>query len=103
MTRAALLFIWRHCGAFDGKPPVGVTVFVEGDEEVGSAGLTQLLEAIAPNLQPTFSSFSTPATGQSDSLPSPPPFADLPPARGGSARWTMPCIPGCTAEWSRMH
>jgi acetylornithine deacetylase/succinyl-diaminopimelate desuccinylase-like protein len=30
--------------AFDGKPPIGVTVFVEGDEEVGSAGLTQLLE-----------------------------------------------------------
>ncbi|HEX6761132.1 MAG TPA: dipeptidase [Propionibacteriaceae bacterium] len=30
--------------AFGGKPPVGVTVFVEGDEEVGSAGLTQLLK-----------------------------------------------------------
>ena len=30
--------------AFDGKPPVGVTVFVEGDEEIGSVGLPQLLE-----------------------------------------------------------
>ena len=30
--------------AFGGKPPVGVTVFVEGDEEVGSVGLPQLLE-----------------------------------------------------------
>jgi acetylornithine deacetylase/succinyl-diaminopimelate desuccinylase-like protein len=30
--------------AFDGKPPVGVTVFVEGDEEVGSLTLPQLLE-----------------------------------------------------------
>ena len=30
--------------AFGGKPPVGVTVFVEGDEEVGSVGLPRLLE-----------------------------------------------------------
>jgi len=30
--------------AFGSKPPVGVTVFVEGDEEVGSVGLPQLLE-----------------------------------------------------------
>lgn len=30
--------------AFDGKPPVGVTVFVEGDEEIGSVGLPQLLK-----------------------------------------------------------
>jgi len=30
--------------AFDGKPPVGVTVFVEGDEEIGSPTLAQLLE-----------------------------------------------------------
>jgi acetylornithine deacetylase/succinyl-diaminopimelate desuccinylase-like protein len=30
--------------AFEGKPPVGVTVFVEGDEEVGSLSLPQLLE-----------------------------------------------------------
>lgn len=29
---------------FGGKPPVGVTVFVEGDEEVGSVGLPGLLE-----------------------------------------------------------
>jgi acetylornithine deacetylase/succinyl-diaminopimelate desuccinylase-like protein len=28
--------------AFGGKPPVGVTVFVEGDEEVGSVGLPRL-------------------------------------------------------------
>jgi acetylornithine deacetylase/succinyl-diaminopimelate desuccinylase-like protein len=36
-----------HLGAlraFDGKPPVGVTVFVEGEEEIGSPTLTQLLE-----------------------------------------------------------
>ena len=31
--------------AFDGKPPVGVTVFIEGDEEIGSVGLPQLIEA----------------------------------------------------------
>jgi acetylornithine deacetylase/succinyl-diaminopimelate desuccinylase-like protein len=30
--------------AFDGKPPVGVTVFVEGEEEVGSPSLARLLE-----------------------------------------------------------
>ena len=30
--------------AFGGKPPVGVTVLIEGDEEVGSVGLAQLLE-----------------------------------------------------------
>ena len=30
--------------AFGGKPPVGVILFVEGDEEVGSVGLPQLLE-----------------------------------------------------------
>jgi cysteinylglycine-S-conjugate dipeptidase len=30
--------------AFDGKPPVGVTVFVEGEEEVSSPSLVQVLE-----------------------------------------------------------
>jgi cysteinylglycine-S-conjugate dipeptidase len=30
--------------AFDGKPPVGVTVLAEGDEEIGSLSLAQLLE-----------------------------------------------------------
>ena len=30
--------------AFEGKPPVGVTVLVEGDEEIGSLSLPQLLE-----------------------------------------------------------
>ena len=30
--------------AFDGKPPVGVTVLVEGDEEIGSLSLAQLLD-----------------------------------------------------------
>ena len=30
--------------AFDGKPPVGVTVLVEGDEEIGSLSLARLLE-----------------------------------------------------------
>lgn len=30
--------------AFRGKPPVGVTLFIEGEEEVGSADLAQLLE-----------------------------------------------------------
>ena len=29
--------------AFDGRPPVGVTLFVEGEEEIGSATLAQLL------------------------------------------------------------
>jgi len=31
--------------AFGGRPPVGVTLFVEGEEEVGSASLAALLEA----------------------------------------------------------
>lgn len=30
--------------AFDGQPPVGVTVFVEGEEEIGSPSLAALLE-----------------------------------------------------------
>jgi acetylornithine deacetylase/succinyl-diaminopimelate desuccinylase-like protein len=30
--------------AFGGKPPVGVTVLIEGDEEIGSVGLPQLLK-----------------------------------------------------------
>ena len=30
--------------AFGGRPPVGVTVFVEGEEEIGSPTLAQLLE-----------------------------------------------------------
>lgn len=31
--------------AFDGRPPVGVTLFIEGEEEIGSPTLTALLEA----------------------------------------------------------
>jgi cysteinylglycine-S-conjugate dipeptidase len=31
--------------AFGGKPPVGVTLFIEGEEEVGSTDLAQLLDA----------------------------------------------------------
>lgn len=31
--------------AFDGKPPVGVTLFIEGEEEIGSPTLGALLEA----------------------------------------------------------
>lgn len=30
--------------AFDGRPPVGVTVFVEGEEEIGSPSLANLIE-----------------------------------------------------------
>ncbi|MGH3486293.1 MAG: M20/M25/M40 family metallo-hydrolase, partial [Actinopolymorphaceae bacterium] len=30
--------------AYDGKPPVGVTVFVEGEEEIGSPALSAFLE-----------------------------------------------------------
>ena len=37
--------------AHDGKPPVGVTVFVEGEEEVGSASLETILEKHAKELQ----------------------------------------------------
>lgn len=30
--------------AFDGRPPVGVTVFIEGEEEIGSPSLTSIIE-----------------------------------------------------------
>jgi acetylornithine deacetylase/succinyl-diaminopimelate desuccinylase-like protein len=36
--------------AFGGKPPVGVTLFIEGEEEVGSADLAQLLEEYREDL-----------------------------------------------------
>ncbi|MEB0243901.1 M20/M25/M40 family metallo-hydrolase, partial [Pseudomonas sp. 5C2] len=29
--------------AFDGKPPVGVTLFVEGEEEIGSASMEVII------------------------------------------------------------
>ncbi len=31
--------------AFDGRPPVGVKLFIEGEEEIGSPGLSKLLQA----------------------------------------------------------
>jgi acetylornithine deacetylase/succinyl-diaminopimelate desuccinylase-like protein len=37
--------------AFDGSPPVGVTVFVEGEEECGSSHLGSFLEAYRDDLQ----------------------------------------------------
>lgn len=36
--------------AFDGQPPVGVTVFVEGEEEIGSPSLAQTLTTYADDL-----------------------------------------------------
>lgn len=36
--------------AFDGKPPVGVTVFVEGEEEIGSPALGAFLDAYGDRL-----------------------------------------------------
>src|SRR5699024_11201831 len=36
--------------AFDGKPPVGVTVFVEGEEEVGSPALGAFLDTYGERL-----------------------------------------------------
>ncbi|HIT74797.1 MAG TPA: M20/M25/M40 family metallo-hydrolase, partial [Candidatus Avipropionibacterium avicola] len=36
--------------AFDGKPPVGVTLFVEGEEEIGSPSIEAFLDAHAEDL-----------------------------------------------------
>jgi len=36
--------------AFDGRPPVGVTVFIEGEEEVGSPSLGRILWTYAAEL-----------------------------------------------------
>ena len=36
--------------AFDGKPPVGVTLFIEGEEEIGSPTLSTILERHADRL-----------------------------------------------------
>ena len=46
--------IIMHLGtlsAFEGKPPVGIKVFIEGEEEVGSTHLEEFLEAHAEQLR----------------------------------------------------
>src|SRR5215210_757628 len=87
--------------AFGGKPPVGVTLFIEGEEEVGSASLAQLLEehraALAADAF-VIADSSNWAVGQPAFTPR---SAAWPTASSSCARSTTPSTRGLTAVWCR--
>ena len=64
--------IAAHLGAvriFGDELPVNLVMFIEGEEEVGSDTLVELLNTTRPGSRPTSSSSPTPATGTSASPP----------------------------------
>jgi acetylornithine deacetylase/succinyl-diaminopimelate desuccinylase-like protein len=89
--------------AFDGKPPVGVTVFVEGEEEIGSPTLAALLaehrEELASDVFVIADSTNW-AVGQPAFTTS---LRGLVDASSRSVRSTTECTLVSTAAWCRMR
>lgn len=77
--------------AFDGRPPVGVVLFVEGEEEIGSPRSRRSSRPTASACPPTSSSSPTPRTGPPRSPRSPPACAAASTAWSRCGCWRSRC------------
>ena len=100
--KAGVIARARRAAGLAGRPPVGVTLFVEGEEEIGSPTLTALLdehrEALACDVIVIADS-----ANWTIGLPALTTCAARPgrTASSRSALWSTPCTPSCTAVPSR--